>query len=290
MNTQLSLAIIAGLGGMLGWGLADFFAKKTIDEIGDLTSLFWGQALGLVPLLSILLLFPGAPSMHLVDAFYLLLFGAVSGASYLMLYHGFGKGQVSLLSPIFASYGGFVVLISFLFFHENITVTQFEILGIVLASIHLGGMRSEFKGIRSVAGFSWVFPAMIVFASWLAVWNQFVSGKYWVIYLLLMRFASAATIWAWARFKKSSLKIPDKKLWLYVALIGVCDVGAYASVTYGFSETSKASIVAMLSGAFSVPTILLAHFFLKERLSKVQMTGIATIITGIILMAMVKTL
>jgi len=33
MQTELLIAIIAGLGGMFGWGLADFFAKKTIDSI-----------------------------------------------------------------------------------------------------------------------------------------------------------------------------------------------------------------------------------------------------------------
>ena len=28
-------------GGMFGWGLADFFAKKTIDKIGDIQTLAW---------------------------------------------------------------------------------------------------------------------------------------------------------------------------------------------------------------------------------------------------------
>ncbi|MFN2571957.1 MAG: hydantoinase B/oxoprolinase family protein, partial [Gemmatimonadales bacterium] len=48
METTLLTAITAGLLGMLGWGCADFFAKKTIDKIGDLPTLFWGQLLGLI--------------------------------------------------------------------------------------------------------------------------------------------------------------------------------------------------------------------------------------------------
>ena len=43
MQPELVLAGLAGLGGMMGWGLADFFAKKTIDEIGDVVSLVWAH-------------------------------------------------------------------------------------------------------------------------------------------------------------------------------------------------------------------------------------------------------
>ena len=41
MQSDLVIAVLAGFGGMLGWGFADFFAKKTIDEIGDVASSFF---------------------------------------------------------------------------------------------------------------------------------------------------------------------------------------------------------------------------------------------------------
>lgn len=40
MQKELFIAIIAGLGAMLGWGISDFFAKKSVDKIGPLVSLF----------------------------------------------------------------------------------------------------------------------------------------------------------------------------------------------------------------------------------------------------------
>lgn len=51
MQPELLIAILTGLVAMLGWGFADFFAKKTIDEIGDLATLFWSQLIGAIPLL-----------------------------------------------------------------------------------------------------------------------------------------------------------------------------------------------------------------------------------------------
>ncbi len=50
MNQELLIAVLAGLGGMLGWGLADFFAKKTIDEVGDVVSLVWAHIFGTIVL------------------------------------------------------------------------------------------------------------------------------------------------------------------------------------------------------------------------------------------------
>jgi len=46
MDNSLAVAILGGLGAMLGWGFADFFAKKTVDRIGDLASLVWAHLFG----------------------------------------------------------------------------------------------------------------------------------------------------------------------------------------------------------------------------------------------------
>ena len=46
MQQELLIAVLAGLGGMLGWGFADFFAKKTVDKIGDIATLVWAHLFG----------------------------------------------------------------------------------------------------------------------------------------------------------------------------------------------------------------------------------------------------
>ena len=38
---------------MFGWGVADFFAKKSIDEIGDIESLVWAHVAGALILLAL---------------------------------------------------------------------------------------------------------------------------------------------------------------------------------------------------------------------------------------------
>lgn len=105
-------------------GLADLFAKKTIDEIGDITTLvvahFFGAGImvmvGLYELVwgTHPLLLPQDPSTWL----YLCFFGALQGLVYLLVYIGFGKGQVAVLNPIFASFSGLVALVSVFFLAE----------------------------------------------------------------------------------------------------------------------------------------------------------------------------
>src|SRR6266404_2313803 len=124
MQSELLIAIIAGLGGMLGWGVADFFAKKTIDKVGDVTTLFWSTSIGIVPLAMLFLFNPTIPSklheLGYVSFLYLAILGAWSGLSYIPAYTAFGKGKIALLSPIFASYAVIVTLLSVLFFKEVI--------------------------------------------------------------------------------------------------------------------------------------------------------------------------
>src|ERR1700681_2889684 len=104
---ELFIAVLAGLGAMLGWGLADFFAKKTIDTIGDVTTLFWVQLIGIIPLVALFAVHPVIPhklaGLGYFGIVYLAVLGVWSGLSYIPTYVAFGKGKVSLLSQIFAS-------------------------------------------------------------------------------------------------------------------------------------------------------------------------------------------
>src|SRR5437016_946774 len=118
MSEELTIAISAGVGGMLGWGLADFFAKKTIDAIGDVVSLVWAHVFGTAIFVAAALCqssvlgqrvtIPANPSTWTLLA----LFGALQAAVYLLVYRGFGKGQIALLAPVFASFSGLTALIS----------------------------------------------------------------------------------------------------------------------------------------------------------------------------------
>ena len=54
MPNSLVIAIIGGLGGMLGWGFSEFATKKSVDIVGAISSLVWAHIFGSVLLFSLL--------------------------------------------------------------------------------------------------------------------------------------------------------------------------------------------------------------------------------------------
>src|SRR5690349_15152544 len=111
MNNLFIIAIIAGLGGMIGWGSADFFAKKALDKIGPLVSLVWAHAFGsamfvLMALGQLLIFKQTVPSPTGLTWLGLAGFGALQMIVYWLVYIGFEKGQLAVLKPVFASFTG----------------------------------------------------------------------------------------------------------------------------------------------------------------------------------------
>jgi drug/metabolite transporter (DMT)-like permease len=289
MNSSLTIAITAGLGGMLGWGFADFFAKKTIDIIGDITTLFWSQLIGVVPILIIFLAHPRLPHLNHYDPLFLVLFGVVSALSYLPVYTGFGKGQVSLLSPIFASYAAVVAVLSAVFLHEAIPdIRRLAIIivfaGILAISADPRDIRRLLKkGTHTVRGLPEVLSAMLVYSVWLIFLDKFIGGKSWVFFILVIRISATLTLLLYAGIRHHKLTVKRGGLWKFLVLIGVFDVMAFSFVSYGFSATSLTSVVALLSGTFSLVTIVLARLFLNERITRLQALAAFTILAGIAL-------
>jgi drug/metabolite transporter (DMT)-like permease len=292
MHSTLFIALLAGLGSMVGWGTADFFAKKTIDEIGDIRTLFWQQLIGIVPLGALFLINPDTPNFGYLDPWFLIILGITSALLYLPLYTGFGKGQVSLLSPIFASYSVVVVLLSVLILGESLSLSRITaiiitFLGILLISTDLQDLGKSFhKRLFNLAGLPEVLFAMVGYSFWLLYLDKFINGKQWVFCLLVIRTVSALTLFIYASMKRIKLWFADKRLWKFLICIGLFDVAAYSFVSYGFSHTQYPSVIAVLSATFSLPTIILARIFLKERFSKSQAIAAVIIICGIVLISL----
>src|SRR5437764_100503 len=117
-NSVLLTAVLAGLGGMFGWGLAVLFAKKTIDAIGDTVTLVVAHIFGtgVVILVALCAVFVGRHPLRipatLTEWGTLAFFGALQAVVYVLVYRGFSKGQVAVLNPVFSSFSGLTAVFS----------------------------------------------------------------------------------------------------------------------------------------------------------------------------------
>ena len=296
--SDLAIAVIAGLGGMLGWGIADFLAKKTIDELGDVVSLVWAHVFGFAVFVVLavvsMVMADGGPVVPPSGAAWLavLVFGVLQAIVYLLVYKGFGKGQVAVLNPVFASFSGLTALLSVMFFGEMVRgpllLTLAAIFaGILMLSIDLDALRQRRVSIGRVPGLPEIGAATLLAAVWTVFWYQFVNGRDWFWYAFYMYLFMTIALWIVARVRRVRLAVPAPRLWFQLALIGAFEVGAYVSISLGYSLTTRTSVVALLSGAFSLPTIVLARAFLKERVTSLQTAGSAVVIFGIMLLSAV---
>lgn len=299
METELLLALLGGVGGMLGWGLADFFAKKTIDQAGDIASLTWAHIFGTLVFVGLVMYrflaygqkiaIPNEPKAWLG----LLFFGFLQAIVYFFVYKGFGKGQVAVLSPVFASFSGLVALFSIIFFSEVVTGYGLVALAVVFGGILLintdpKALIAKSLNFVEVPGFKEVALAALLAAFWTLGWDRFVGGQDWISYAMFMYAAMTLVILIIAKFQKVRLSGFKPNLYLFFVLIGASEAVGYTAISLGYSATAHTSIVALLSGAFSLPTMILARIFLKERVNAAQTIGSGVIVAGIMLLALVQ--
>jgi len=288
------VATLAGLGGMLGWGTADFFAKKSIDEIGDIVSLVWAHVAGAVILIAFVTIAvaTGRYSLSLPTSTCawagLAFFGALQAAVYLFVYIGFGKGQVSILNPVFASFSGFVALISIIFLGEAVTAIGVAALvvlfiGVLLISVDLNALRT-FR-LQVVPGFREIAIATVLAAVWTLGWNRFVSAKDGLSFAIWMYLAMTVALLIYAAIRGLPLRFNKPKIWKSLFFIGLFEAVGYVAISLGYAGTSHTSLIALLSGGFSLPTLFLARLFLRERLLGTQIVGGLVIVGAAMLLA-----
>jgi drug/metabolite transporter (DMT)-like permease len=290
MDTLLIIALLGGTGSMLFWGISDFLAKKTVDKIGDVAAVFWMQFLGLFPLLLLFVFNLEFSDFTPTVIFYTFVLAVVDGAGYIFFFKALEKGKVSIISPIIASYGAGAILVSFVFLKEQIAFNTLVLLlitflGILLTSLNFKQLKKDLADTKAISkGIPHALFAVLLFSFYMPFWDNVVSaGQSWIGLLLILRIFIALFVFVFAKLK--SIKITTKnisvKKWLVA--MAVLDVLAYTALTWGYSESTYTSIVSMISAALPVPTLILAHIFLKEKLEKTQWLGVTLIIGSLIL-------
>lgn len=295
MENSLVIAITAGLMAMLGWGFADFFAKVTIDKIGDIPSLVWAHLIATSILIGYLLSVVvfgelGRIPTDIKELGGIAIFGVIQAFVYIFVYRAFSKGKLAILNPIFSSYSGLAVLLSIFVFGEAVSVPVLAglvvvFMGILLISLDPNESKFTKLKLSGHPGIDSIAIATGLAALWTVMWADFASGKDWQVYASLMYVFMTITIVSYARIQKVKLKVKDTKMWKYLLFIGAGEILAYVGITYGFGLSDNVSVVALLSGAFSLPVLILSYVFLKERVDKVHMIGALGIIVGIALVS-----
>jgi len=286
MNKAI-VSILAGLGGMFGWGTSDFFANSSSDKIGHFKTFFWSQIAGLTLTLFLVLIFGMSFSVPFLFFIFLIVASVFYSVGYLFFYKAFEIGNVSVVAATANLYVIFTMMFAFIFLGQRLTATQLFAVGLILGGASLVSVNFrdlKNKQFKLLAGVKETIIASLIFG---VFWNlsEIISEKLgWLPTTLYIKIGAILTLLIFSVLgkRKLDLKKNDNKTKFVLVLIGVLEAAAIASVNWGIM-TGEIILVTPVSSAYSIVTILMAVIFLKEKLTKIQVLGILTTITGIIL-------
>jgi drug/metabolite transporter (DMT)-like permease len=276
------LAIVLALGTALGYGTANFLAPVLGRRMPLAAVLLGSQLAGLA--VSGLVTIGADVTMSGPALWFALLAGAANAGALACFYRAGRTGNLSVLSPVTAS-GAIVPVLAGLAGGDRPDPVQLAGIPVVLVGIVLAARRPRTPDTAAVPtsrGLGWALLAALLFGTFLAA------------------YAAAA--------EDSS---PGALLWSRVALVAVTAVGALALRaripvrprdgaltaipglllalgTFAYGEATRIgllSVVSVIATLNPVVTIGLAFGVLHERPSRLQLTGAATALVGIALLA-----
>lgn len=282
----------AGLYGLLAalaWGGADFIARFTGRSIGYQQALFGMLSIGAI-LTTLVIFLADIPLVFVISGWWLLLVAGIGTMfSTLLLYWGLARGPVTIVAPIVGSFPVFNVFLN-VFLGSRLENIQWLACFAVLIGVWIVARASAqfatqlnytkqhlrktiFIALASSLGFGVTVEAMQT--------ASLIYGELQTV--CITRWISLLPIGLLFLYKK---QLPKIKL-NYLPLIGLqsfMDTGAFVALAWS-AQVENAEIATVTSSSFSIVTILLARYFLKEQVSLVQWSGVFIIFIGVVLLS-----
>jgi uncharacterized membrane protein len=267
------------------FGVGQIFVKKGLQDISPLFNSVLGAVVAAVIMIPFGLIM--GVNFHLVPLAFT--YSLLITSLLMVYYYVAGKGQISLTGTIIAMYPLITVILSFIFLHENPTMTQKVAIFLTLAGAVFIAIPEKLSQIKThIGGWFWwaIFCAIAAgtadFFTKVTI-NQ--SDTYTYLFSYGLAYLSIAFILLFLDKKGRKLPTFNKKLYL-PTLVGVTIMETGLFFFYLAAGNGLISLVGPISSLYVAITVVLAWMFLKEKITKIQTLGIISSVAGIILISL----
>lgn len=266
----------------MGWGIADFIGGLKSRDVPTLTVIILSNAVGLCVLGSILAS-SGRPFMDDPNLIWAIPAGLLGIGAMYLLYRSLAIGVMSILAPV-SSAGVILPVIWGIYCGETLhTLTMTGILaaflGIILATIEPGKKKGQIKWTKGL--FHALGAAVCTGLYFILIDNASQNDPFWAS--MILRISTFIFLIPLILIVRSPVKIRKNHLPLII-LMGVMD--ALASFSFALASNSGLlSIAAVVSSLYPAVTIVLSGIIIKEKMNKVQSSGVMLAITGVVLIS-----
>jgi uncharacterized membrane protein len=276
------MTVILGLAGALAYGFADFLGGLASRRVPPIVVTAWVAVIGLVPLVIGLALLGGRFTAGA------LLWGTIAGLSgsvgVLLLYTALAVGPMSVLSPLTSVVSALVpVTVGVLFLGSQLTGIGIAAIVVAIVAVVLVGIVRDSSGARLTprgliaAGFAGCGFGGLILA------YSATSPADGLAPLVVARIVQVVVMWAGVsiaslRSAREMKRIPARNIWAIIAVCGVLDASANVFIQAALHAGDAATalpVVSVLNALYPIGTIILAAIVLRERLTRVQILGLA---------------
>jgi drug/metabolite transporter (DMT)-like permease len=280
------IALLGGLGAALAWGTGTFCSARSSRSIGAWSVVAWVMLFGLVANLVVIAVGPSPSpgSLGAADIGWMLVSGLGNVVGLLLEYAALRRGKVGVVTPVTSTEGAVAALLA-VAAGEALGVAPAGLLAVVALGVVLAGValeeptpdappppdrhRPAALGLAALAALSFgigIFATGHISASlpvgWAVLPPRLVGVAIVTIPLALSRRL---------RLTRSALPL--------VLFTGLAEV--FGFVCFAFGARESVAVAAVLGSQFGAVAAVAAFFFLRERLTRVQLTGVVLVLAGV---------
>lgn len=276
------LSILYGIASALSWGAGDFSGGLASRKLGAYRAVFWGDLLGLIILLPVMLIIhePVPAASVIWNA---AIGGMLGSVGLLILYYSLSIGKMSIAAPVSALFAAVLPVVVGLFTQGLPTLNQFAGFGFALAAVWLisQGHTTEKFQLKHLADLRLPILAGIGFGCYFIFIHYASADSTSVIWTMVASRGAGTLMLLFVVLARRDPFAVQRDAWLMVFLNATLDMGGNFFYILA-SQVGRLDVSAVLSSLFPGSTVLLASIFLKEHISKKQWLGIFSALTAIV--------
>ena len=266
----------------MGWGIADFIGGLKSRDIPTLMILIISNGVGLC-LLGAILAGSAKPVTSDPSLAWAVPAGIVGIGAMYLLYKSLSMGTMSILAPVSAT-GVILPVIWGIINGDQLTVLTMAGMAVAFAGTLLAVMEPTKENHRSrwTKGFGHALGAAVCIGFYFILMDK-ASGTDPLWASMIMRSSTFAFLIPVILVARIPFALKARHLPVIV-LMGMVDTMAAFAFAMA-AQSGMLSIVALISSLYPAVTVLLSAVIIRERINRIQTTGVVLAIAGVVLIS-----
>jgi drug/metabolite transporter (DMT)-like permease len=268
----------AALLASVAWGVADFLGGLKSRIVPTLVVLLLAQVSGVLAITLVVAIAGNPPPGPSV--LWATLAGLFGGLGLAAFYRGMAVGSISIVAPI-AAVGAVVPVVFGIATGDDVSGLQVLGFALALSGVALASFERPGAGeVRLAAGVPWAIAAVIGFGGYYVPMHAAAEQDFLWSALVFRCTVAVVAFSAWL-ILRPPIGAARGNLGA-IAMIGLLDT-AGNTLFAAASSLGDVSVVSVLATLYPVTTVALAAIVLSERIQRVQLVGVVSALTGVVL-------